>query len=99
MVSMRHGCLDGAARDAEVFLCAEEDVVPEAGFEMRLHFGEIEVRAGAARDELFGVVEEIEGEVEDAAGHRLRRRPRCDVLQDASRAARTKRTAGFSLRV
>ena len=48
---------------------ADEDVVPEAGFEVRLHLGQVEVGAGAAGEELFGVVEEVEAEVEEAAGH------------------------------
>ncbi len=50
---------------------AHEDVVPEAGFEVRLELGEIEVGAGAAGEELLGVVEEIEAEVEEGAGHGL----------------------------
>ncbi len=60
---------DGPARDGEQVLCAEEDVVPEAGFEVGLDLGEIEVRAGAAGHELVRVVEEVEAEVEEGAGH------------------------------
>ena len=62
------GGADGAARDAEEFLRADEDVVPEAGFEVRLELGEIEVGAGAAGEELARVVEEVEAEVEEGAG-------------------------------
>ena len=45
----QHGGADGAARDAELVLRADEDVVPEARFEVALHLGQIEVGAGAAR--------------------------------------------------
>ena len=71
MVSMSTVALDGAVGNAEVFLRADEDVVPEAGFKMALQLGQVEVRAAAAREQLFGVVKEVEAEVEDGAGHGL----------------------------
>src|SRR5688572_10297264 len=56
---------------ARNFLMHEnENVVPEARLEMRLHLRQIEIRARAALEELFCVVEEEECEVEDAAGDR-----------------------------
>ncbi len=38
---------------------------------MALELGQVEVRAAAARDQLPGVMEEVQGEIEDPAGHRL----------------------------
>jgi len=39
------GGADGALGDVEELLGADEDVIPEAGFEVRLELGEIEVGA------------------------------------------------------
>src|SRR5215212_5083964 len=59
-----HRRADGAVRNAELLLRADEDVVPEARLEVRLHLRQIKVRAGAAR-ELFGrVVKKEEAEIE-----------------------------------
>jgi hypothetical protein len=46
----------------------EEHVVPEAGLEVVLHLGEVEVGASAAGELLLRVVEEEEAEVEEPAG-------------------------------
>ncbi len=64
------GDLDRAVRNAELLLRMDEDVVPEAGFLVALHLGQIEIGAGAGRDLAPGVVEEVEREIEQAAGHR-----------------------------
>ena len=45
-----------------------EDFVPEAGFEVGLYLGEVEVGAGGVGEEVFGVVVEIEAKVEEGAG-------------------------------
>jgi hypothetical protein len=66
-----HGAADGAARHADVVLSQVEGVVPQAGLKVRLHLGQVEVRAGAALDQLGGVVEEVEAKVEQAAGNGL----------------------------
>ena len=66
-----HGAADGAARHADVVLSQVEGVVPQAGLEVRLHLGQVEVRAGAALDQLGRVVEEVEAKVEQAAGYGL----------------------------
>ena len=63
------GGADAALRDVEERLGANEDVVPETRLEVRLHLGQVEVGAGAAGEEFGCVVEEVEREVEDAAGH------------------------------
>jgi len=63
----QHGGLDRAARQAQLVLGAHEDVVPQARLEMALHLGQVEERAGAARDLLLAVVEQEQAEVEDAA--------------------------------
>ena len=47
-----------------------EDVVPQPRLEVGLHLGQVEVRAAAARDELGGVVEEVEPEVDQRADER-----------------------------
>ena len=38
---------------------------------MRLHLRQVEIRSAAAREQLLRVVEEVQREIEDAAGHRL----------------------------
>ncbi|OIQ92942.1 hypothetical protein GALL_251570 [mine drainage metagenome] len=67
----QHGGLDRAAGNAEFFLGHDEYVVPQARFEVRLHLGQIEVGARAARDQFLGIVEHEQGEIEDAAGGAL----------------------------
>ena len=69
MVSIRTVPLMEFCREAEFGLGLDEDVVPEAGFEVRLHLGQVEVGAGAAGEELLRVVEGVEAEVEEGAGH------------------------------
>src|SRR5215469_4026013 len=59
---------DCTVRDAQFFLCQDEDVIPETGFQVTLKFGQVKIRAGTFFDQGFGVVEEVEGEVEDATG-------------------------------
>ena len=49
----QHGSADGSVLHADVRLREVEDIVPEPRFLVVLHFGEVEVRARAARDELF----------------------------------------------
>src|SRR5580693_6596158 len=66
-----HGGLDAAVANVESVLRANEDVVPEARFQVALHLGQVEVRTRAACEQLFCVVEEVEAEVEDGAGHGL----------------------------
>lgn len=58
---------DGTTGDANVILGQVESIVPEAGLEIVLHLGEVEVRAKASGNQLLGVVEEIETKVEQAA--------------------------------
>ena len=50
---------------------ADEDVVPEAGLEVALHLGQVEVRAGALGEQRLRVVERVERQVEDAGRHRV----------------------------
>ena len=47
-----------------------EDVVPEPRLEMRFELRQVVVRAGAAREQLHRVVEEVQAEVEQAPRHR-----------------------------
>jgi hypothetical protein len=65
----QHGAADGAALHADVVLGQIEDVVPQAGLEVRLHLGQVEVGPCAALDQLGGVVKEVEAKVEQAAGN------------------------------
>src|SRR4029078_11500983 len=48
-----------------------EDLVPEARLEMAFELGEVEVRPAARVEEPLRVVEEVEAEVEEAAGDLL----------------------------
>ncbi len=91
----QHSGTDGAAGDVEEILRAEEDVVPEAGFEVRLELGQVEVGAGAAASELARVVEEVEAEVEEGAGDEFADRRRGGVLRGASRAGGRRARRGF----
>src|SRR5262249_38727108 len=65
-----HGRADGAAGDAEHVLGGLEGPVPELGLEVAFELGKVEVGAAAAAQELGGVVEEVEAEVEEAGGNR-----------------------------
>jgi hypothetical protein len=65
------GRLDRAALQPEVVLGAVEDVVPQARLAVGLQLRQVEVRPGAAVEQLTGVVEDVEAEVHEPAGHRL----------------------------
>lgn len=65
------GTTDGTTGNADVVLRQVEDVVPQAGLEVRLHLGEIEVGAGATGNELLGVVEEVQTKVKQTTGDGL----------------------------
>ena len=60
-----HGGADGAVRQADFFLRADENIVPEARFEVALHLGQIEIGAAAARQQFLRVVVEVEAEIEE----------------------------------
>lgn len=59
---------DGAARHLNVVLSQAEHIVPETGLEMRLHLWEVEVWACSSLNKLPSIVEEVQAEVEQAAG-------------------------------
>jgi len=61
------GRADASLRDPQLVLGKDEDVVPQARLEVRLHLRQIEIRARAARQQLPRVVEEEQREVEDRA--------------------------------
>ena len=65
------GGLDGSPGQAQGFLGNDKNLVPQSCFEVRLHLRQVEVRPAAARQQFLRVVEEVEREIEDAAGHRL----------------------------
>lgn len=67
----QHGSTDSTTRKANVILSQVEHIIPQPGLEVRLHLGQIEVRTGAASNELLGIVEEVETEVEQATGDGL----------------------------
>lgn len=60
---------DSSPSHANVILGKVEGIVPETGLEVRLHLGEVEVRAVAVLDGLEGIVIEVETEVEERGGH------------------------------
>src|SRR5260370_25742066 len=49
----------------------EKYVIPEAGFEVALELGQIEIRACAARQQFLRVVPEEEPEIKQRSRHRL----------------------------
>ncbi len=64
-----HSCTDTSLLDTELASRKAERVVPKSRFEVVFHLREVEVRARTPVDELAGVVEEVETEVEKGAGH------------------------------
>ena len=67
----QRGGPDGTLGDAQLRLRVDEHVVPESGLEMALHFRKVEIGARSARQELAGVVEEIQPEIEKASADGL----------------------------
>lgn len=63
------GGAHGALRDARIVLGEDEHVVPQTGLEVGLRLREVEVRALAEVQETLGVVEEVQPEVDQGAGH------------------------------
>lgn len=64
-----HGGLDGTAGQTEFVLGPGEHLAPPAPFQMALQLGYVEVGTGALGQQRLVVVQEIEGEVEQAAGN------------------------------
>jgi hypothetical protein len=81
----QHGGLDRALRQADVILRHDEDVVPQAGFEVAFHLRQVVERAGAAGDLLLGVVEEDQAKSK-MPPPRADRRPARAFRRGASRA-------------
>lgn len=67
----KNGSSDGSSGHADPVLRELENVVPQTGLEVRLHLGEVEVRAGASGNGLLGVVEEVETEIKQTSGDGL----------------------------
>ncbi len=67
----QHGGFDGALRQAQGVLRQHENLVPQPRFQMAFHLGQVKVGASAARDQLAGVVEKEQPEIEQAAAHPL----------------------------
>lgn len=51
-----NGCTDSVMGDADVRLRKQEDIVPEARFEIVLHLRQIEIGTGATGNEFLGIV-------------------------------------------
>ena len=86
-----------AARNAELVLREIENVVPNARFEMALHFRQIKIRAAPARDQFPGVVKKVRDRNQRAHRKPARHR-RADVSRpNASRAAERARRRCCSL--
>ena len=67
----QHGSADRATGHAAVVLREVECIVPEAGLEVGLHLGQVEVWAESPPDGLMAVMEEVEAKVEERARHWL----------------------------
>ena len=67
----QHGSSDGSPWDFDSVLSKVKHIVPEAGFKVGFHFGEVEVWPVAASNELLGIVEKVETKVKERAGNRL----------------------------
>ena len=75
-----------------------EDVVPEPRLQVALHLGQVEVRPAAALEQLRGVVEEVEAEVDQRADRRLAVDRQVPLVQvPAARAASRSSAYGPSL--
>jgi hypothetical protein len=83
----QHRAAHAAVRHAERRLGVREDVVPQARLEVALHLRQVEVRTAAPREQLLGVVEEIEPEIDEPAGDGTAVEPACASRAGASRAA------------
>ena len=70
----------------------KKDVVPQAGFQMALQLGEIEIRAAAAFQQFRRVVEEEQAEIEERRGDRLAIQQHVFLIQVP--AARTDQQGG-----
>ncbi len=94
---MRHVALIVPARDAELLLRADEDVVPEARLEVALHLGQVEVGARPAGERLLARCGRRRGRSRRGRpGPARRRRCMCRSTRCQPRG-RTSRTAVFSL--
>ena len=71
----QHRGADAAPRDAQFVLGHEEDIVPQAGFQMAFQLGKVEIGPAALVEQFSGVVEEEEAEVEQRGRHRLAVQP------------------------
>lgn len=63
----QHRTTDRTAGDANVVLRQVEHVVPQTSLQVRLHLGQVVVRAGATSHQLLGVVVEVQTKVEQTA--------------------------------
>jgi len=62
---------DGASAHANIVLRKIEDIVPESGFKVRFHLGQIEIGTGPSLDKLMGVVEKVKTKVEERSRYGL----------------------------
>lgn len=59
----QYGSSDGVVRHADVRLGEKEDIIPQAGLEVVLHFWKVKVRTKAPLHKFLGVVIEIKPEI------------------------------------
>ena len=65
----QHRGFDRALWQTQFVLRHHENVIPQTGFQMGFHFRQIEIRAGAACQLFFGIVEQEQREIENTAGN------------------------------
>src|SRR5438477_2033507 len=65
------GCTNRSARNSNLILHEIEDVVPYPRLDVALHFWQIKIWTGAAIDQLVGIMEEEQPEIEEAPNNRF----------------------------
>mmetsp|Transcript_8531 Transcript_8531/g.24578 ORF Transcript_8531/g.24578 Transcript_8531/m.24578 type:complete len:253 (-) Transcript_8531:111-869(-) len=65
-----HGCADRATGHSQIVLGRTEHVIPKPCLEMRFQLWKVEVRSAPLSCQCVGIVEEVEGEIDDASRSR-----------------------------
>ena len=88
----QHRGLDGPLRHAEFVLCHYENIVPQARFEVRFHFRQIQIHAAVACEQGLHIVKKVQREIEHGGRYDLA--VKCHVLFIEVPAARARKQHG-----